>query len=458
MKNYLPETETISSTIGNYPVVDQFDVLYTGLLSGSTYDNYVTGSLFSRTKFGQFYITTYGERGLAFSKIGDNNYLPSQSGASRTSYEFQPWSERAGNVRNVRIFSDAERFYDSLVPDLRELVHILGGKIGIFSETNPVASIQIVSSDQDSSTFITFGFVESFPFEPKFSNAGRISRLNKSFIAEYKYFPPTTAPTPPFWIPLSSPVTTKELSVIYSQKDWETSNLGAISWQNAFGHVGLKETDATKILFGFGDFMDSYVVSNHNYGAMNLVGARNSGTFQIFGDVLNYRIGPVIRGWKYGLIDGNPRYSSAVFRRDRYGQFRDMLEQRLDSKMMTDLVNAPNFNFGDFETQPIPYPSPISKNKLKNVSRDRSIDGSIGESPVVIRFMKKTLQTVVVNGSNIDTLIDVPTDPLNTQTSNLDSYATSSLPYFDHDSEGKNRPPINYTLLHNSVVTFNGIF
>ena len=35
-----------------------------------------------------------------------------------------------------------------------------------------------------------------------------------------------------------------------------------------------------------------------------------------------------IRGFKYGLISALPTYTSCVFRQDRYGQFRDMLEQR----------------------------------------------------------------------------------------------------------------------------------
>jgi hypothetical protein len=35
-----------------------------------------------------------------------------------------------------------------------------------------------------------------------------------------------------------------------------------------------------------------------------------------------------IRGFKYGLMNVVPMFTSAVYRRDRYGQFRDMLEQR----------------------------------------------------------------------------------------------------------------------------------
>lgn len=42
--------------------------------------------------------------------------------------------------------------------------------------------------------------------------------------------------------------------------------------------------------------------------------------------------GAILRGWKYGLASGLPCYSSMVFRRGRFGQFRDILEQRIDTK------------------------------------------------------------------------------------------------------------------------------
>lgn len=40
-------------------------------------------------------------------------------------------------------------------------------------------------------------------------------------------------------------------------------------------------------------------------------------------------LGVQIEGWKYGLYNGLPTNFSAVFRQNHYGQFRDMLEQRI---------------------------------------------------------------------------------------------------------------------------------
>ena len=82
-------SECVFEVIGNYPVVDQFDVLYPSLMSGSAQDNYVTGSMFTRTKSGPFTFTTQGNRGLAFSKLGvDRNATPGLpiSDYTKTSY------------------------------------------------------------------------------------------------------------------------------------------------------------------------------------------------------------------------------------------------------------------------------------------------------------------------------------------------------------------------------------
>lgn len=49
-----------------------------------------------------------------------------------------------------------------------------------------------------------------------------------------------------------------------------------------------------------------------------------------------YAFVPQIRGWKYGLVDGQPKFSTAIFRYGKFGQFRDMLEQRPFTKFYTD--------------------------------------------------------------------------------------------------------------------------
>lgn len=89
------------------------------------------------------------------------------------------------------------------------------------------------------------------------------------------------------------------------------------------------------------------------------------------------------RGLKYGLLNSRQTFTTARFRRDRYGQFRDMLEQ------------SPNAAY-------------LVKNSV--------------EYPIEISFFSRP---------NSDGTGQLLTDPALTHSQNLSVYATSSLPYFD---------------------------
>lgn len=75
----------------------------------------------------------------------------------------------------------------------------------------------------------------------------------------------------------------------------------------------------TKVLyatyFGFGDGVHSFPKASKE---THLVSSIN---YQ-----LNYV--PELRGWKFGLYHAQPRFSTALWRYGKFGQFRDMLEQR----------------------------------------------------------------------------------------------------------------------------------
>ena len=94
-------------------------------------------------------------------------------------------------------------------------------------------------------------------------------------------------------------------------------------------------------------------------------------------------------GFRYGIKNIVPEYTTAVFRADRYGQFRDMLEQRADTRFF--------------------------------------IDGLPGDSAITTIFTRVTSSITVENSSD-------------TNSCNLSTMATSSLPYFDGIL--RNRPSI----------------
>lgn len=115
---------------------------------------------------------------------------------------------------------------------------------------------------------------------------------------------------------------------------------------------------------------------------------------------------PKIRGWKYGLLSALPANSNAVYRHDNFGQFRDMLEQRNDTRF--------------FKT--------LSRGRWKGKS-------SISPSPVRVKF-------VDVDGSL--------TTPEKTWSQNLSRFCTSSLPFFDDGSARNREYPLDETQLNTS--------
>lgn len=77
------------------------------------------------------------------------------------------------------------------------------------------------------------------------------------------------------------------------------------------------------LYFGYFGFGDDFANFPRGYFQLNtVVGSRNI--------LLKYP--PQIRGWKYGISNGLPQFSMATFRSGRFGQPRDMLEQRKFTK------------------------------------------------------------------------------------------------------------------------------
>lgn len=169
------------------------------------------------------------------------------------------------------------------------------------------------------------------------------------------------------------------------------------------------DQDITKILFGFGDantivYSNQYKnskdptgyarfgtnnwpefrINNHTSvvsGSLEYLGFEYdfSNTYEWFTGSM-WSISPIIRGWKYGLYNALPDYTAAYYRQGRYGQFRDMLEQRL-------------------------YTATFSEDSSE-----------LGNSVVTVKFFDQNENLV---------------DPITTQSQNLSQFATSSLPYFD---------------------------
>lgn len=426
--NSFNNTESIFTVVGDYPVVDQFDILYSLILTGSTTDNYITGTLLYRDPNGQLMSL---ERGLAFSKLGiEKNSFPGSGGSDTQtqSYDLQPWRERSGTVRSLRIFSNTERFYDSLTPTLSEIVSTLGGKFVKSTASGDVDYILLVLGNDETGRSCD-GFIESFPFEPKFGKIQRVKRLPREYDAKFSF---SGAVIKPY---ISRNLVIKDITRFSGSLNPISpgSNFAGGYWlktvpsspTSGYPKLGPVEQDLNKVLFGFGDARTQQPLSYNNIGGYGPEPPQRYGPmYRKFQVESNYDllVSPVIRGWKYGLISADPYYTSAVFRRDKFGQFRDMLEQRQVTRIFLDTENSPTNYFGSFETPALPF----SDTGEPNVGVQSFTDGV-----VTVKFIKRTFF------QSTNTIKDVIEKPENTQSSNLDLYFSSSLPYFDGVSRNR---------------------
>lgn len=120
-----------------------------------------------------------------------------------------------------------------------------------------------------------------------------------------------------------------------------------------------------------------------------------------------HKLIPLIKCWKYGFWSGIPMSPKTYFRRDHFGYFRDLIEQPVET-----------FTQG-----------------LVNEETGEAIFGwPDNGGPVKVRFFSRSGTPDI--------------DPLDTNTHNLSTFATSSLPYYDGQSLERdvvNDPPPDLT-------------
>lgn len=175
--------------------------------------------------------------------------------------------------------------------------------------------------------------------------------------------------------------------------------------------------DYNKAFFGYGDGF-SLNLTDWQYGNVLNVGRKGKtpnfldwSPYDVYGqdDVAQFNLyNPQIRGWKYGLYSGVNTKTFAVWRRGRYGQYRDMLEQRLFTRYQQVEQNNPYYS---------------SKNKLPI---KRTVDG-----PIQVSYVTSSL----IYSQSIDYL--TATNPgYNPYDSGIyDIYYRSGQPFFDRENE-----------------------
>lgn len=385
------ETNEIYEEIGHEPILDQFDVSYSNELSGSYIDRFNVKNTFGGNVPNLFSSSVVTDYYSNFSSQNDDlSNWSSEFGWSRA----RSINQLKKNTRNVNHISTNEKFWDSRVPDpiecakicnpsFRVVSYVSGSTIGSPSQRAIVGFTMYTGNRlymNDANTLISSSnitgtgirdWMMTYPFEGRYKNVSQkfSNVLNKEFV---KYEDPNS-----YVMSLSNGFLSYDVFSIEMGASGSFRLTGCEDDPNDYSvnKIGLSKPEFFKVFYGIGDGISNI----DNQHATFLTKTKR---------VISQ--GAVIRGWKYGLVSAFPTKSSAIYRRDKFGQPRDMLEQRLDAKY-----------FDEFGLLSSGFESGIV---------------SLKDSPVQIKFY-----------DNVGNL----TEAIKTLSCNLSMEATSSVPYFD---------------------------
>lgn len=393
-------SDTASEIIGAEAVLDQFDVPDMSELSGSYIDLVFSGT-FSSTGGEKFVI------GSNFNSADPTVGYPLPAAYVGDELYEQRWLSQA--FRNTVHVSTNERFYDTLVPSVDDVMTLNSpGSLALLKITTGGSllggSNVNFPVNQLLGYYVDNLWTMGYPFEPRYSGLSRKLNLNKITVTrdgDGNVISPVTRDTGAL------------ICFTSNILDGNGGHSGIIDLTTAGAPqtaTGLRNNDFLKVFYGFGDhnnknpFWTSAAVVPNHFPTVRW------GINIDFANPGKYWVGVGIRGWKYGVMTPIPTFSKSVWRRDRFGQFRDMLEQRHDSKFF-DTVGY------DSNGQPMLSPSTLL-------------------SPVQVRFVDSTGKI---------------TKPEFTMSSNLSFEATSSVPYTDGVVRNRENP-ISFAKTNQSIV------
>ena len=152
-----------------------------------------------------------------------------------------------------------------------------------------------------------------------------------------------------------------------------------------------------KALFGFGDGRTGHNhASQRRGGQPHGIPIGDTSAYESAGNDENVNK-LALRGFKYGLLNAIPTNTTAIYRHDTYGQYRDMLEQRLYTKLYQDEIDDDGL---------------ITDLKV------------LGEAAIDIKFRPRLNPEETVK-------------PAATNSQNLSAFYTSSMPYFDDQTKDR---------------------
>lgn len=386
------------------PVLDQFDTEPRHFYVGSHLDEYSTGSLLPSTaQLVQLRNSNIKVQEIERGVVG-----------SRVSGSINPnvtSSLIPGFIRGTQHASINERFYDTLLPRIDEIQKIDNRNIFFYPATTvdnpPIPALGNVSLGFTTpvSQFGNKKWFHAFPFETRYSNVNRALDPLKSLVANKSPVGVGVNLDDPKIVPAGlllsfhEKETSGDLQGQFVSRIWRLLNERTL-------YPEIASNEILKSIYGYGDYTS---------GSVDFI--RRPSFFYINDSTLVVGMaGPIPRGSKYGLYNILPQFSKAVWRSSRYGQFRDMLEQRLFSKFYDTVGLA--------------------------ADGSKTINPNQTDAVVSIKFVEPTTNSL--------------TNPYFTWSSNMSIAATSSVPYFDGQARNREEP-INITNLNLKTIQIQEI-
>ena len=304
------------------PVVDQFDVEPTVCFSGSYLDSVFSGKFFNRSiNFGTDPIGQ-GARGVYGSCV---------AGTQGTTGSL---------LRGFKLTDSQERYYDTLMPSVANLFDSPGPDRSRLSN-------RTFRRNQDPVYYFSGAFKNPISFAGRLTSDGLTVIASSASLA----FPYANNPTR---------VINESIMLVVSATADNQTLLGVRNYEQVKSilfEIGFKRKQVT-VVQSAGGSTTRWVKDEKFDGS---------------------------QGFRYGIANVTPMRSSVIYRWNKYGQFRDMLEQRKDTKYFT-------------------------QNSFKTGKP------STGDACVNVIFVDSQNNEIA---------------PIQTTSQNLSKFATSSLPYFD---------------------------
>jgi len=352
------DIQDTTSPMGESNCLDQYETQYKSQFSGSYVGNVITGSMITNANGKDGSVDAAGFRGIHYFRSGSL-------------------------LRATQLIDGNERYYDTVLPTLED-TYRLGGGLVYGKDGSPNQNFFFLGPQLDKG----YGFVyqsndrwlRSFPFEPFYARLNRQPQGSLTSISDRQVNDNTVFERK-----------SNNISVSFTSKG---SNLGLQVFRKPAPSIpAMNRSLAYKYWYGVGSGVAALTGSVHGIaGSNSWIGAT------------------YLRGWKYGVYNALPENSKSIYRFNSYGQFRDRLEQRKDSKFYFE---------GRAGLLPGRFQEPTS----------------VTDGPVTVKF------SMIENDGRTLSRIKVQPNQT-TQCSNMSLECTSSMPYFDGHARNRLHYPV----------------